>query len=209
VTKSRRRYDATKDARAERSRAAALAAARELLLSEGLAAMTHARVAEVAGLHRATVYRHWPSMVPLLLDVTRHETAVTIPAPTGDLRHDLNAGLRGVRDDLVDRGFGRFLAALIDQAERDEALHAAKVSIVAVGLGAIRVALCQAIERGELPSDLDIDAGVSQLFGPILYRRLLSAEQIPDGYIEQLVDAYLAAHRSGDIDSAGNQQFRS
>jgi len=197
MTQSRRKYDATKDARAERSRAAALAAARELLLGEGLAAMTHARVAEASGLHRATVYRHWPSRVALLLDVTRHETAVTIPAPTGRLRHDLNAGLRAVRDDLVDRGFGRFLAALIDQAERDEDLHAAKVSIVAVGLGAIRAALSEAIERGELRSDLDINAGVSQLFGPILYRRLLSAEQIPDDYIEQLVDNYLAVHRSG------------
>lgn len=197
MTKSRRSYDATKDARVGRSRAAALSAARELLLGEGLAAMTHARVAEASGLHRATVYRHWPSTVALLLDVTRHETAVTIPAPTGDLRHDLNAGLRAVRDDLVDRGFGRFLAALIDQAERDEDIHAAKVAIVAVGLGAIRAALSEAIERGELPSDLDIDAGISQLFGPILYRRLLSAEQIPDEYIEQLVDAYLAVHCSG------------
>jgi AcrR family transcriptional regulator len=197
MTQSRRRYDVTNDARVARSRAAGLAAARELLLGEGLAAMTHARVAEASGLHRATVYRHWPSMVALLLDVTRHETAVTIPAPTGDLRHDLNAGLRAVRDDLVDRGFGRFLAALIDQAERDEHIHAAKVAIVAVGLGAIRAALASAIERGELPSDLDADAGVSQLFGPILYRRLLSAEQIPDDYIAQLVDTYLAVHRSG------------
>jgi AcrR family transcriptional regulator len=197
MTQSRRRYDATKDARVGRSRAAGLAAARELLLGEGLAAMTHARVAEVSGLHRATVYRHWPSMVALLLDVTNHETAVTIPAPTGDLCHDLNAGLCAVRDDLVDRGFGRFLAALIDQAERDEDIHAAKVAIVAVGLGAIRAALVAAIERGEFPSDLDVDAGVSHLFGPILYRRLLSAEQIPDDYIAALVDAYLAAHRSG------------
>jgi AcrR family transcriptional regulator len=198
VTKSRRGYDATNDARVGRSRAAALSAARELLLGEGLAAMTHARVAEASGLHRATVYRHWPSTVALLLDVTRHETAVTIPAPTGDLRHDLNAALRAVRDDLVDRGFGRFLAALIDQAERDEELHSAKVSIVTVGLGAIRAALGAALERGEFPSDLDIDAGLSQLIGPILYRRLLTAEQIPDEYIEQLVDAYLAVYCSGE-----------
>ena len=48
------------------SRAAALAAAQTLLQQEGLAAVTHQRVAAEAGVGRATVYRHWPKPEALL-----------------------------------------------------------------------------------------------------------------------------------------------
>ena len=56
------------DPRAVRSREAMLAAARRLLAEEGLDAVTHQRVAQEAGVGRATVYRHWPRTDQLLLD---------------------------------------------------------------------------------------------------------------------------------------------
>jgi AcrR family transcriptional regulator len=187
-------YEASTDARVERSRAAALAAARQLLLEEGWAAMTHLRVAELAGLHRATVYRHWPTVVSLLLDVLLNESKATIPTPIGDLDHDLMSGLRALRDDLVDRGLGSVLATLVDRAEVDEEIHAVKLAIVSEGLGGIRMSLVLGSENGQIPSDLDPDVGVAQLFGPILYRRLLSAEPIPDSFIRTVVDGFKTAY---------------
>ena len=181
------------DPRTERSRAAGLAAARAILVEEGWSALTHLRVAERSGLHRATVYRHWPTVVELLQDVLASETASTIPAPTGELRGDLIRMLQGIRDDLVERDFGRVLTALIDRAEWDEQIFDVKVAIAADGLAGVRGVLQSAIEKNLLPVDLDPNLAVAQLVGPVLFRRLFSGEALPAHFIASVVDAFLAA----------------
>ena len=60
------------DPRLARTREAALGAATDLLTEFGMTALTHQNVAARAGLGRATVYRHWPTTVDLLLDL--HDT---------------------------------------------------------------------------------------------------------------------------------------
>src|SRR5580693_2734166 len=57
------------DPRATRSREAILAAAWDLLAREGPGAITHQRVAQQAGVGRATGYRHWAAPEDLLRDV--------------------------------------------------------------------------------------------------------------------------------------------
>src|SRR5436189_295389 len=57
------------DPRAARSRETILAAAYNLLAREGPGAITHQRVAQQAGVGRATVYRHWAAPDDLLRDV--------------------------------------------------------------------------------------------------------------------------------------------
>jgi AcrR family transcriptional regulator len=68
-----------------------LVAARELLVGEGPGAVTHQRVAQEAGVGRATVYRHWPRPEQLLLDVMagadlphfKNHAAQDVRRPTG------------------------------------------------------------------------------------------------------------------------------
>ncbi|MGW1622851.1 TetR/AcrR family transcriptional regulator [Streptomyces sp. NPDC002172] len=55
------------DPRLLRSREAMVAAATALLTDGGLEAVTHQTVATRAGAGRATVYRHWPSLLDLRL----------------------------------------------------------------------------------------------------------------------------------------------
>ena len=38
------------------------------------------------------------------------------------------------------------------------------------------------------------DLAVDQLFGPLFFRRLLANRPIPDGYVRDVVDAFLRAH---------------
>ena len=187
------------DARAAKSRARSLSAARSILLEDGLSGLTHARVAEVSGLHRATIYRHWPTVVSLLIEVTRDETASALPQSSGDLREDLIATLSALRDELVN-GFGRFLASLLDSAEHDEDLYEAKLRIAAEGLASIRRSLEDAMQRGELAPDLDLDLSVSQLFGPVFYRRYLSREPSSDDFLIAVVDAFLSARHHARTD---------
>src|SRR5580704_9810498 len=101
------------DPRADRSRRRALEAAQQILMTEGWEAVTHLRVAELSGLGRATVYRHWPSTSDLLRDTLEREIMAIAIRPTTDLRTDLVTSLRLIRRETVDRGAGRALAALI------------------------------------------------------------------------------------------------
>src|ERR1700686_2372622 len=82
--------------RSEKAREAILAAAAELLLARGLAAVNMDAVAQQAGVSKATIYRWWPTKETLALDALYHEwTAARPPArEPGSLRGDLLSLLR-------------------------------------------------------------------------------------------------------------------
>ena len=77
------------DPRARRSCAAALAAATELLVEGGPERVTHAAVAERAGVGRATVDRHWPDQQALLFDALANDVRLLLAFGEGPIRHQL------------------------------------------------------------------------------------------------------------------------
>jgi AcrR family transcriptional regulator len=196
VSPNKERFVAVRvDPRADRSRTAALDVARRILVDEGWDALTHARLAERSGLHRATIYRHWPTTTALLHDLLAQEIATAQITPTGNLRADLVKALTVARDELTKRDFGRVLTALIDRGEWDTDLHDVKVTITRAGAASIHELLRRAIEHGELSGTLNPTAGVALLLGPLLYRRLLSGETITREFVNQVVDGFLAGHQ--------------
>src|SRR2546427_11732054 len=82
------------DPRAARSREAILAAAYDLLAREGPGAITHQRVAQQAGVGRATVYRPWAAPEDLLRDVLYTAELPFFATPALPLRAWLHAELR-------------------------------------------------------------------------------------------------------------------
>src|SRR5258708_15328666 len=89
------------DPRAARSREAILAAAFDLLAREGPGAITHQRVAQQAGVGRATVYRHWAAPEDLLRDVLFSAGLPFFATPALPLRPWLHAELRQLADELA------------------------------------------------------------------------------------------------------------
>ncbi|MGN8245723.1 TetR/AcrR family transcriptional regulator [Cellulomonas soli] len=107
------------DPRLTRTREAALSAADELLDAYGMTALTHQNVAARAGLARATVYRHWPTTVDLLLDLhSRHRPPEFVT--TGDtLRERMAASFDVQRAHLVDPR-SRNVSVALQGAAQDE-----------------------------------------------------------------------------------------
>ena len=108
--------------RSEKARTAILESAIELLLEQGLHAMSMDDVAQRAGVSKATIYRWWPSKELLALDALG--TAWATPTPdsqrdTGSLRGDLLAGFRAWMRQLKMRPYGRVIAGLVAQAQTD------------------------------------------------------------------------------------------
>ena len=94
--------------RSERSKAAILAAAGELLLERGLDAVSMDAIAERAGVSKATIYRWWPTKETLAIDALYEdwEAAYPVAPDTGRLRDDLRGDLplvHGLRSSALDQ----------------------------------------------------------------------------------------------------------
>lgn len=90
------------DPRLARTRDAALSAADELLDEFGMTALTHQNVAARAGLARATVYRHWPTTVDLLLDLYAQHSPPAFVTTGETLRERMAASFDVQLEHLVD-----------------------------------------------------------------------------------------------------------
>ncbi|MEV0059447.1 TetR/AcrR family transcriptional regulator [Nocardia sp. NPDC050718] len=179
------------DPRTVRSREAALVSARELLVEQGLAGLTHSAVAARSGISRATLYRLWPEPTELVrATITWHITA-SQAAPTGDLRADLLTQLAGTRAMLHEPASEQAMRVLIERAAVDPAFAAVKESLYRSGTRVVRAILTAAVEGGDLPADLDVDLAVDQLHGPLFFRRLVAHRTFDLDYVQAVVDDFL------------------
>jgi AcrR family transcriptional regulator len=182
------------DPRAARSRAAMLDAARKLLVAEGWDSITHAKVAAAAGVGRATVYRHWPTTTELRLEAASLEADSARPLHTGDLRADVIAELRGLRFALTERGLKPLLLLITERATYDEEFRKIRQQLHQRGVGPIRTVLRDAVRRGDLHENVDIDEMLSLLAGPIIFEIIMRDRPFPDRRISALADLVLTSH---------------
>ena len=179
--------------RSEKARTAILAAAAEMLLLRGLGAMSMDAVAERAGVSKATIYRWWPSKEMLALDALLDWSAVRAPArDTGSLRGDLLALVRPWVREIRRQPFGRVIAAFVTEAQSDpEFAKAYLAHWVEPRREAMRTAYVRAAERGEVPADLDIDAAIDLIYGPLYHRLLHGHAPLTARFAESVVDMAL------------------
>ncbi|MEM9650846.1 MAG: TetR/AcrR family transcriptional regulator C-terminal ligand-binding domain-containing protein [Actinomycetota bacterium] len=183
------------DARAARSQAAMLEAGIHLLTTVGWSQITQQRVAEVAGVGRATAYRHWPQQSALLADVLEHALAAEAYAVThiGDTRSDLVAELDALAAAMNDGLTYYIVVTLIQQSQTNDVLRSLNSRMSSIARRGIWRVVCDATERQELRPGLDEEQVAAQLIGPLAYRRLLVPERIGMRHIESAVDAFLAS----------------
>ncbi|MCQ4044531.1 TetR/AcrR family transcriptional regulator [Streptantibioticus rubrisoli] len=179
------------DPRAARSRAAALAAAQELLVEQGWSAVTHVAVAARSGIGRTTLYRHWPDAASLIHDAIAQRMSVVRPEPTGELRGDLVRELDALRVLLHEPVSERGMRAVIERAAVDPAFTKLKEALYRAGSDGFRSILEGARKRGELVADLDIDLAIDQLAGPLMFRRLLAERTFSTEYVHAVVESFL------------------
>ncbi|MFD6399511.1 TetR/AcrR family transcriptional regulator [Nocardia sp. NPDC060249] len=182
------------DPRTVRSRDAALASARELLVEQGLAGLTHGAVAARSGISRATLYRLWPEPTDLVrATLTRHITLAR-PEPTGDLRADLLTELTATRAMLHEPATEQGMRVMIERAAVDPKFAEVKQALYRSGTRAARTTLTEAVARGELPAELDVDLAVDQLHGPLFFRRLVANRTFDLDYVCDVLDDFLRLH---------------
>jgi AcrR family transcriptional regulator len=169
-------------------RRAALAAAGELLLAEGIGGVTFAKIAARAGISRMTLYKWWPSPGSLAYEAYSDvmEAALAFP-DTGDVRRDIGTQLHAFAEHL--RRHGRLVAELVGAAQSDPDLAEALSTRYVQHRRKLAVErLTRAQRQGQIRADADLEAVVDQLWGACYHRLLLPAEPLTDAFVDGLLD---------------------
>lgn len=204
------------DPRVARSQQRLIAAAVELLCEHGAAGLTIEGVAARSGVAKTTIYRHFADR-----DAIHIAAAEALGTPievhvTGQVVDDVRAALVALAARLRDGQFAAVLATCIDAAERSERMADLTVASCQARRGWLLGRLRLAVEQGELDPRTDVDLLVSQLAGPLFFRRLVSRQPVDDGLVDAIVATVLVPlvdqtesrvrsgdHRSGDHRSGG------
>lgn len=178
----------------ERTRTLMLEAATRLLDAEGPDAVTHLRIAEEAGVSRATVYRHWADRADLLVDLLATGVAPIMPLiPVGGSVRDRVLGALAHAATILDDDGAQTFLLLLTRSRWDERFRAARRQMTEAARDALVGLLDEGVAAGEFELAVPTDLAVDQLFGPILARRLMGDEDVDIVLIERLVDSVLRA----------------
>ena len=133
--------------------------ATEVLLSEGVDAVTFSRIAELAETTRPALYRRYRSPGELVVAALNHLAADTLPPRTGDHLADLEAELRNFRDGITRTNSIALVGSMLTRAVDETLATAYRDLLVGPRRARIRALLADGRRAGRLsapPADLDV-----------------------------------------------------
>jgi AcrR family transcriptional regulator len=155
--------------RSEEAHRAILDATLALLVEVGYSALTVEGIAQRAGVGKATIYRRWPSKLPLVIEAFGELPAFE-EADTGDLRGDLDHILRSYVRVYNTTPLGAVVPSLAGELPHNPELMDLFAPVVKERRRPLIRALERAVQRGEIPRDIDLDLAADLVLGPITVR---------------------------------------
>lgn len=178
--------------RSEQADQAIISAALSLFAESGPDALCIEKVAALAGVGKATIYRRWPGKEELLLDALA-TVKVPLPEPQGrSVRADLIALLEALCEEVADPRRARLAGLLQGEGARYPRLLARYLeTVVEPRREVVRSVLRRGVATGELREGTDIEAALFMLSGAVLVRGRFGHERLDRGYAERVVDELL------------------
>jgi len=201
-----RRAGRPRDAEADRR---ILEATIELLSDVGYDDLSIEGIAARAGVGKTTVYRRWPSKLPLVVDALASLKTITTAAIPEDAttREALVRILKGLIGLIGRDPADRVIAGLVHECSHNPELAEAMRSAVLTKRRAVVFSTIErGIERGELRPDLDPELVADLLSGPIVMRLLLTGAPVTPRLGRRIVDLVLdgAAARPDPVRQIGS-----
>ena len=177
--------------RSEEAHKAILDATLELLIEVGFSALTVEGVATRAGVGKATIYRRWPSKLPLVIEAFSQLPQLE-EVDTGNLVDDLKKMLRSYLQLFYTTPLAAVLPSLAGERAHDPQLWERFDSVIRSRRQPLVRALERAAERGELSPDLDLDLAADLIVGPIAVRLFFTGGKVSPGMVGPMVDLALS-----------------
>lgn len=176
--------------RSEEAHRAILEATLALLVEQGYSSLTVEGVAQRAGVGKATIYRRWPSKLPLVIEAFRQLPALE-EADTGDLASDLEQMLRSYLRAYHATPLGAVVGSLAGELPHNPELMEQFAPVVKARRQPLIRALERAVARGEIPADVDLDLAADLIVGPITVRVFFSQAKLGPRLVRPIVDLAL------------------
>jgi AcrR family transcriptional regulator len=181
--------------RSEESRQSILRSTLKLLKKNGgFADLSIEAIAADANVGKTTVYRWWPSKAALVADAfsTSAEQELRFPN-TGSVQRDMSLQMRRlIRIFKSDRG--KVVAALLAGGQSDpELIEAFRDIFLWPRRKQAYATLQRGIDRGELPTNTNLNVLLDSLYGPIYMRFLIRHQELEENYADELCSLVLPA----------------
>ncbi len=174
--------------RSEESRQSILRSTLKLLKQDGgFSDLCIEAIAADANVGKTTVYRWWPTKAALVADAFSASADEELRFPdTGSVHTDMSLQMRRLIRVFRSKR-GKVVAALLAGGQSDpELIEAFRERFLWPRRRQAYLTLQRGIERGELPSDSDLDLILDSLYGPIYMRFLIRHAKLDDGFADEI-----------------------
>ncbi|BBH70040.1 TetR family transcriptional regulator [Actinoplanes sp. OR16] len=178
----------------EEARERILAAAGDILDTQGYAGTTIEEIATKAGVAKKSVYRWWPNKAAVVADLLAQRSTVHQVPDQGDTRAELLDLFDAIIDYTAGAGGSQLLLLLGAVGEDGTTERAIIARIIEPRRAVGRAVVQRGIARGDLPADLDVDALLDVWNGVASYRSGYRNVPLLRSTVLQLVDLALAGH---------------
>lgn len=177
--------------RSERAHEAVLKAALALIGERGIDLTSVDSIAELSGVSKATIYKHWRTKDALCLEAITRVAAGLPTFHSGNPRADLIELVRYIgRARKPKGGLGKIWPRIVSHAMSNIAFaRAMRAQFDAPRRAELTRILNQAAECGQLRSGIDVDLAMDMLFGPVMHRHFASSP-MPADMPERVVEAF-------------------
>ena len=176
--------------RSEEAHKAILDATLELLVEVGFSGLTVEGVATRAGVGKATIYRRWPSKLPLVVEAFSQLPALE-EIDTGNLVDDLTQMLRGYLQLFNSTPLGTVLPSLVGERAHNPELSELFDPVTRGRRQPLLKVLQRAVERGDLASDLDLELAADLIVGPIAVALFFKGGKLTPKMVGPIIDLAL------------------
>ena len=180
--------------RSEEAHQAILDATLDLLVEVGFSGLTVEGVASRAGVGKATIYRRWPSKLPLVVEAFGHLPGFE-DADTGHLASDLKKMLRGYLELFNSTPLSAVLPSLAGERQHNPELSALFEPVSKGRRQPLLRTFERAVERGEIPADIDLELAADLVVGPIAVALFFKGGRLNPDMVDPMVDLALAGIR--------------
>lgn len=179
------------DPRLTATRDHALDSALEILLENGVLAVTHGSVSKATGISRSTLYRHWPQIAQLRNHAFRRAALPPNIAPrenNGPLRADLTWTMNALISALNETPWGKIAPQVIAAAATDEEARNVLSGLMQQRLAWVGSIFAAAKARGELRPDAPVQNLVETAIAVPYFRKFIADLPLDQDWLDSHVD---------------------
>lgn len=172
----------------EAARAKMLAAAQQIIVTDGMHACTVDEVARRSGVAKTTIYRHFANADELsMAAVDAMVDHVTAP-DHGSLRADLREIVMAFRKVVSHDSFRQLFADMLARAVRDPGFARVYEETQEMRHAPLRIAIQRGMARGEVDPEIDVETAMYFVQGPFVAKRLIETGELTEGEIDVFLD---------------------